>query len=86
MSWIRTTRIGGERFAAVEVPLAEEREAYRVTIRRGDSVLRTAETATPEFLYTAEMQADDSAGGPLTIGVAQLSAAYGFGPERTINV
>jgi hypothetical protein len=87
--WVRTARIGGGDFAAVEVPLGETREAYRVTIRRGGAVLRTAEIAAPAFDYTAAMQAADGVGeaaGPLTIGVAQLSTSYGYGPERRIDV
>ena len=35
LRWVRTTRIAGWDFAAVEVPLGEAREAYRVTIRQG---------------------------------------------------
>ncbi len=90
VSWVRTTRIGGSDFAAVEVPLGEAREAYRVTIRQGATVLRRAEVAVPAFDYTGEMQAEDgvagAAQGALTIGVAQLSMSYGYGPERRIDV
>jgi hypothetical protein len=84
--WIRTTRIGGGDFAAVEVPLGEEREAYRVAIRQGATVLRSAEVTAPAFDYTAAMLAADGVAGGVTIEVAQLSTAYGYGPERTIDV
>ena len=84
--WVRTTRIGGGNFAAFEVPLGEEREAYRVTVRNGATVLRRAEVTAPAFDYTAAMQAADGTGGTLTIGVAQLSTSYGYGPERRIDV
>jgi hypothetical protein len=88
IAWVRTTRIGGGDFAAVEVPLGEAREAYRVTIRQGAAVLRRAEVAAPAFAYTGAMQAEDGVAGgmPLTIGVAQLSMSYGYGPERRIDV
>jgi hypothetical protein len=84
--WVRTTRIRGWDFVAVEVPLGEEREVYRVTIRQGAGVLRTAEVTAPAFDYTAAMQAADGVAGSVTIGVAQLSTAYGYGPERKIDV
>ena len=84
--WVRTTRVGGGDFAAVEVPLGEEREAYRVSIRQGTAVLRTAEVTAPAFDYTAAMQAADGAVESVTIGVAQLSTSYGYGPERRIDV
>jgi hypothetical protein len=84
--WVRRTRIGGDDFAAVEVPLGEAREAYRVTIRQGATVLRRAEVAAPAFDYTAAMQAADGVSGSVTIGVAQLSTSYGYGPERRIDV
>ncbi|HET7409349.1 MAG TPA: glycoside hydrolase/phage tail family protein, partial [Paracoccaceae bacterium] len=86
VGWIRATRLGGGDFAAVEVPLGEAREAYRVTIRQGATVLRRAEVAAPAFTYTAAMQAVDGAAGALTVGVAQLSQSYGYGPERTTHV
>ncbi len=88
--WVRTTRIGGGDFAAVDVPLGEAREAYRVTVRQGAAVLRRAEVTEPAFDYTGAMQAEDgvagAAPGALTIGVAQLSMSYGYGPERRTNV
>jgi hypothetical protein len=84
--WVRTTRIGGGDFAAFEVPLGEAREAYRVTIRQGATVLRRAEVTAPVFDYTAAMQAADRVAGGVTIGVAQLSTSYGYGPERMIDV
>ncbi len=47
LSWIRRTRFGGTAWELAEVPLNEEREAYRVEILDGIDVLRTVETATP---------------------------------------
>ncbi|HLS19566.1 MAG TPA: host specificity protein, partial [Paracoccaceae bacterium] len=86
ISWVRTTRIGGGDFAAAEVPLGEDREAYRVTIRAGGAVLRRAEVSVPGFTYTAAMQVEDGAGSAFSIGVAQLSDSYGYGPQRVIHV
>lgn len=84
--WVRTTRIGGDDFAAVEVPLGEAVEAYRVTIRQAGTVLRETQVTAPAFTYTAAMQAEDGTAGVLTIGVAQLSQTFGYGLERIIHV
>ncbi|MFK7945714.1 MAG: glycoside hydrolase/phage tail family protein [Paracoccaceae bacterium] len=86
VSWIRRTRIGGDNIAAVEVPLGEEIEAYRVTFRKDDNVLRIVETNLPAFTYTAAQQVTDGASGSISIGVAQLSATYGYGPEKVIEI
>lgn len=85
IDWVRTTRIGGERLEGVEVPLAEEHERYRLTIRQGGAALRTEELDGPGFTYSATMRAADGATGAIEIGVARLSASYGFGPERVVT-
>ena len=85
VGWVRTTRVGGERLEGVEVPLAEEHERYRVTIRQGATVLRAEEVEGAGFTYSAAMQTADGAAGAIEIGVARLSATYGFGPERVVT-
>ena len=84
IGWVRTTRVGGERLEGVEVPLAEENERYRVTVRQSGAVVRTAEVGGPAFTYTTAMQTEDGAAGAVEIGVARLSATFGFGPERVV--
>lgn len=85
ISWIRTTRVGGERLEGVEVPLAEEHERYRVTVRQGGATLRTEEVDGAGFVYSAAMQVADGAAGAIEIGVARLSATHGYGPERVVD-
>ncbi len=85
VDWMRTTRIGGERLEAVDVPLAEAHERYRVIVSQGGAQLRSAEVEGPGFTYTAAMQAADGAAGTIEIAVARLSASYGFGPERVVT-
>jgi GTA TIM-barrel-like domain/Putative phage tail protein len=81
--WTRRTRIGGDSWSSLEVPLAEEHELYRLEIldTPGGEVLRSVELAVPEFLYTASMQADDfgAAQWNVPIRVAQVSPVYGPG-------
>jgi len=81
LSWIRRARLHGDDWDG-DPPLSEETERYRLEILDGSDVVRTAETTTPAFLYTSAMQAADFPGGtpdPLTVRVAQHSAAYGWG-------
>jgi hypothetical protein len=84
VSWIRTARYGADSWASVEVPMTEEREDYRLRISAGGVLLREVEVAMPGFVYTAAMQTADGAGPVLEIGVAQLSTAFGYGPERVM--
>ncbi|OUD10705.1 host specificity protein [Marivivens niveibacter] len=78
-SWIRRTRIDGDSWDGPDVPLGEETESYRIRIFRDGEPVRELVTATPSFDYDAGSQAADS--GADTIGVAQLSARFGPGPE-----
>jgi hypothetical protein len=84
--WIRRTRSGGDAWGAVEPPIGEEREMYRVTVRRGGAAARVTDVDAPAFRYAAAEMAADGAAAPLEIGVAQLSALYGPGPETRIRI
>lgn len=90
MTWIRRTRVGGDSWTGEDVPLGETQERYRVEIRRAAdaSLVRTAETTAPAFLYDAALQAADfPAGVPaLTIRAAQLSDAVGPGDFAAAEV
>ena len=80
-SWIRRARLAGDGWDG-EPPLSEEREVYQLAILDGEATVRTVETGTPVFAWTAAMQAADFPGGtpdPVTIRVAQGSAVYGWG-------
>jgi len=85
IAWVRRTRIGGDNWETVEVPLGEEREEYRLRIVSGGSVVRSVTLATPAYTYTAAEQAADGAAGVLSFRVAQLSVSFGYGPEREID-
>jgi hypothetical protein len=81
--WTRRTRVGGDSWAGLEVPLAEESELYRLEIldAPGGEVLRSVDVAAPSFLYTAAMQTADfgEAQWNVPIRVAQVSPVYGPG-------
>ncbi len=78
-SWIRRTRIDGDDWNGLEVPLGEESETYLVRVRAGGTVLREEVTTLPAWTYTAAMKAADGLSGAYTLEVAQASAVYGPG-------
>ena len=81
IGFVRRTRLDGDSWEPVEVPLGESVEAYRVEILNGSSVVRTFEVAEPQALYPAADELADF-GAPqaeLTVRVAQLSASVGPG-------
>ncbi len=88
LNWVRRTRIGGDDWAAADVPLAEAAEAYRVEIMDGPDVIRMIETATPSVIYTAAQQTADFGAPPsaFTVRVAQLSSTYGAGMRVESNI
>jgi hypothetical protein len=80
-SWIRRTRINGDAWEPVDVPLGEESEAYAIDILSGSTVKRTLTSSTPSVLYPAADELADFgvAQTTLSISVAQLSTTVGCG-------
>lgn len=81
ITWIRRTRTGGDSWDALEVPLGEERERYRIEILDGENVVRAIETDEPSAIYAAADELTDfgSAQSALSLSVMQLSAVAGAG-------
>ncbi|MBL3607690.1 baseplate multidomain protein megatron [Rhodovulum sulfidophilum] len=87
LSWIRRTRIDGDSWASVEVPLGEAREVYALRVMNAAGDELRAETVTaPGWTYTAAMQVADGAVAPFVVEVAQLSDQFGPGPYRRIEI
>ncbi|AXC50157.1 host specificity protein [Paracoccus suum] len=88
LTWVRRTRIDGDGWDGVEVPLGESREAYRVRLVRDGGRLAEALVSEPRWTIPEASWAAAIAGGPFEAEVAQLSDAYGPGPvaRRTIDV
>ena len=85
ISWIRRTRIGGDEWGELDVPIGEEREAYRVRILRDGGVLREAIVDEPHWFYEGVAQQADGQGRAYA-EVAQLSALYGAGPAGRMEL
>ncbi|MGE3916472.1 MAG: glycoside hydrolase TIM-barrel-like domain-containing protein, partial [Hyphomicrobiaceae bacterium] len=84
VTWTRRTRIGGDSWASVEVPLGEEVEAYEVDILSGTSIVRTLVSGTTTVSYSAAEQSADF-GAPqasVMVSIAQTSPAFGRGTSR----
>lgn len=83
LSWLRRTRIDGDSWELVEVPLGEENERYELRILDGEALVHAEIVNGPGWLYpTAQELADFGAPqAELAFSVAQISASVGRGRE-----
>jgi hypothetical protein len=83
LSWIRRTRIDGDSWDLLEVPLGEEFERYSVTILDGVSAVRQVETRAQAWTYPESLELEDfgSVQAELALVIAQMSATVGLGQE-----
>jgi hypothetical protein len=88
ITWTRRTRIGGDSWEAVEVPLGESAERYAIDILDGMDVVRTLSASTPSAVYEAADQTADFGGlpSPLDVVAYQLSPEYGRGEGRAATL
>lgn len=85
ISWIRRTRVDGDLWQGLDVPVGEARERYLLRIIV-DGIMRREELLDhPGLTYTPTMQASDGAGLRL-VQVAQVSATWGPGPFAVFRV
>ncbi len=79
--WVRQTRIGGDGWEPVEVPLGETGEGYEVSIFDGETLKRTIAVAAPSATYASADQTADFGDLPddLSVTVAQVSPTEGPG-------
>jgi hypothetical protein len=90
--WTRRSRaLAADSWGGLEVPLAEELEAYEVEILDGATVKRVLSTATTSAVYTAAQQTADwgaplGPGDTLDIRIFQLSALVGRGAPKTVTL
>lgn len=84
--WIRRTRFDGDDWETLEVPLNEETEQYQVRVSVGGVVLRDDIVTAPNWTYAAADRVADGVVGLYSFEVAQISARFGAGLFRTIEV
>jgi len=79
-SWKRRTRFGGDSWELLEVPLGEEREAYRISVYLGSALVRQIEVTSTSWTYTATSQVGDGVTGAFEVEIEQWSDIFGPGP------
>lgn len=85
-SWVRRTRIDGDSWDALDVPLGEEDERYLVRITQGEALRREEIVTRAEWTYSIATQAIDALTGSFVFEVAQISAVFGAGRFARITV
>ncbi|MEP2530654.1 glycoside hydrolase/phage tail family protein [Shimia sp.] len=85
-SWIRRTRIDGDDWDIPEVPLGEESENYHIRISQNGEVRREETTLVPIWTYSHVDQVADGVLDGFQMEVAQISARYGVGAFRSVQV
>ena len=86
LTWIRRTRIDGDSWLGLDVPLGEDSELYQVQVRHGTTVLREVFVSSPLWNYTTAMQTADAAGAGFALAVAQVSTRFGAGPYASLAI
>ena len=90
--WTRRSRaLAADSWGGLEVPMAEELEAYEVESLDGATVKRVLSTNTTSAVYTAAQQTADwgaplGPGDTLNIRIFQLSALIGRGAPKTVTL
>jgi hypothetical protein len=85
LQWIRRSRDGWRWLDSVDAPLAEEREAYRITVTPVGGISRSYESPSPSWTYLSAARAADQASGAsgVNVAVAQLGT---FGSSRLAEI
>ncbi len=86
ISWVRRTRIGGDSWQGMEVPLGEASELYRVRVIEAGTVLREAFTSLPAWTYLAADILADAAGAGAVVEVVQVSESFGPGMAAVADI
>ncbi|MCF3974798.1 baseplate multidomain protein megatron [Paracoccus salsus] len=87
LSWIRRTRIEGDGWEGLDVPLGESREVYLLRISQFGTRLHEVQLGAAEYTIPGDIWQIINAGGAYTVAVAQLSDQFGAGAflRRTFN-
>lgn len=86
LAWRRRTRLDGDSWQSTEVPLGEDGEAYLVRVIEADAIQAEYTTTQPSFVYTSAMRSSDGVSSDFQMAVAQLSASFGPGPFRRVEI
>jgi hypothetical protein len=85
-TWIRRTRIDGDRWDMLDAPLGETAERYRLRVISGGVVRRDVEVGVPFWRYADAARAGDGVTGTFAVEVAQMSDRFGPGLHARISI
>ncbi len=85
-AWVRQTRIDGDFWDALDVPLGKAAESYQLRVVVSGAVRREEIVGTPEWTYSAADQVADGISGAFSFEVAQISDRFGPGLAGKVNV
>jgi len=86
VQWVRRTRIDGDSWSSLDVPVGEGTETYLIQVRAGGNVVREAQISSPNWSYTQALRLSDGISGPYEVHVAQLSERFGPGPFAVVSL
>ncbi len=86
LSWVRRLRGDNGSWSGLGAPSDSGAEQYRLRLSVDGSVVRTLTVPSPVYLYTQAQRAADGVTGTYSVGVSQLSSAFGAGPESILTV
>ncbi|MBB3215557.1 hypothetical protein FHW72_000603 [Ochrobactrum sp. RC6B] len=88
--WVRRGRIDADGWPdswfGEDIPLGEEREAYRVEIWRNGALVRSSQTAAPSWTYGAAERQADIGDAAFQFRVAMIGAKSGPGDFARLDV
>jgi hypothetical protein len=85
-TWIRRTRIDGDRWDMLDAPLGETAERYRLRVISGGVVRRDVEVGVPFWRYADAARVGDGVTGTFAVEVAQMSDRFGPGLHARISI
>ncbi len=87
LSWIRSSRDGWRWLDGVDLPLAEERVHYRVTVQPNVGPSRSIDTDQPLWLYTGAARAADLSAGATAATISVVSIGiYALSAPTTLSI
>lgn len=84
--WMRRTRIGGDNWHGLDVPIGESSEQYFVEVKCLGKVIRKETVTKSNWRYSKAQQSFDQVQKYFELSVCQISESYGYGSKIRINV
>ena len=88
ITWIRQTRIAGDDWSSVEVPLGEENEQYEIGFYHAGTIIKSQSIDSPEYIASIS-ELEQIAGGSISqldISICQISQSFGHGKKTTKTI